>query len=234
MTDNKPELPSEIGGSTEQSSESTAVDQNTTQTQGGSESEQELSLDELNPSGTPKVSVKSQAEKQVDKWMAKVIDQETGEIRQDQMDKLESTPNLHWIKKRIDKELNIEEAPKESVNFQAEIEAYEERKSFNANKKVVESLPVELRNKVIRYAKKLSTELKADVMKSLEYSMKEFDEEISSSSETLQTRKQGQKIPKTRTRLDKRTYTRAEMAMMTQDEFDRVKDLADKGEITII
>jgi hypothetical protein len=226
MSDNSTTLPSEIEEST--GNEATGAgtsDTNTTSSE--SEQEQELSLDALSPSQTPSKPKVDYAEMQVDKWLKKVTEDDTGES----WETLAANPSLNWVAKRVKSKLNIDEP---QSNVASEIKAYEASKQFETNKKLVESLPVKLRNKLIKNAKSMIDELGVDNVKALNYAVEKSMSEINEQKGTLENRKAGQGIPKGKPQATAGTYTMEQLSQMDNTEYKRVRDLADKGEITII
>jgi hypothetical protein len=225
MADIEPTLPSEIEESTGQSVELGAESQDTVMNSSSNdELEKVESLDTLNPSTQKKPDY---SEVIADSWADQI---RNGKKTVENLDE----PDHQWLKEKVLNRLGYEE-PKQQMNVEADIEKYMQKQKFEENKKFVEGLPKDMRNKIIRETKALQG-TGADIMKAFEFVINNNKDSIEEHNTTQTVRKEAQRLPTGKGAQAKNTYTREYLAdpNLSIDEYKQIMDRVDKGEATLI
>lgn len=138
-----------------------------------------------------------------------------------------------WLADRVKSRLGIQVEPKAS--FEDNMANYEAKREYDSIVSELDKLPTAEYNKIVRRAKEYNSDLGADAYRAMKRAWNDFADEVKNLEKTKKERVSTGSIDPTSLNSGRRvSYTAAELASLSQAEYNRVRDLADKGEVDIV
>ena len=137
-----------------------------------------------------------------------------------------------WLADRVKAKLGIQEQPKES--FEDKMANYEVKREYDSIVSELEKLPTAEYNKIVRRAKEYNTDLGADAYRAMKRAWNDFADDVKNLEKTRKERVNVGAIDPASLGSKRVTYTAVELSQLGQAEYNRIRDLADKGEVDIV
>jgi len=148
--------------------------------------------------------------------------------------KIEDVPK--WVIKELG--IGEEEKPavveKKPVDFNENMAKYESQKQFEADKALLKSLPLELRNQLTTAANELKSDLNVPISKALNSILKRSGERIAEELGHSANRNFGAGMPSAgKQPVGKGFITEGQLAKLSQADYNKTMIRVDKGELKI-
>lgn len=225
MSDDKPTIPSEREDATKEVEPEAETQATEEKPQTKSEPREKLdATKEEKPKDKSKAKV-DYAQKAEDSWAKQITD---GDKTLEELQ--EKQP---WLAERVQSRLGIEKEEKPQSSFDDQMKTYEQNKQFKDDMSFMESLPTAIHNKIVRKAKSYQSDLGADTEKALRQSIEDFKPEIDEQKTTRKSRVAKGSLDVGTLGGQRVTYSQSDLADMDQTEYNRIMELATKGEVEI-
>jgi len=137
-----------------------------------------------------------------------------------------------WLAKRVQSRLGIVEEKPQST-FNEDMQNYEQSKQWKDDNEFLKELPTSIHNKIVRKAKSYQSELGAGTERALRKAIEDFKPEIEDQEATRKSRVSKGSLDVGTLGGQRVTYSQSDLADMDQGEYDRIMNLAEKGEVEI-
>lgn len=165
-------------------------------------------------------------------YTRRAMEKDTLEEQVEYIESLEDNPSTRWLADKVRDNLGLKESKPKSAS--EEVEQVIAKRQFENDKEELYALPTKVRNEAVKRYKEL-TELGANPNKALAKVLKEATQSLRGADANKQVTRDHMQIPRSgRSPSDKTTYTMEQLAKMNQAEYNRICDLEEKGQVTIV